>query len=68
MMREANLTDASLGGADLTRADLSTARLANTNFTEANLTDAWFPTAGPIPNGWVVGDLGRLTRSKVDPR
>ena len=67
MMREANLTDAILAGADLTKADLSTARLANTNFTEANLMDAWFPTAVSIPDGWVAGHLGRLTRSKVDP-
>jgi hypothetical protein len=62
MMRGANLAEASLVGADLTKADLSTARLANTNFTDANLTDAWFPADASIPDGWVVGDLGRLTR------
>jgi hypothetical protein len=65
----ANLTGAYLAGADLVRANLTGATLTDAHLTDPALTDAvltdvrW-PTAEPIPQGWMPdGDSGRLKRA-----
>ena len=58
-LARANLHDADLAGADLTRANLTDARLIG-----ADLTGVIWPTAEPVPEGWMAdSDSGRLKRA-----
>lgn len=60
----ANLIDANLLFATLTAADLTAANLSGANLSGANLTEARWPTAEPVPEGWIVdSDSGRLKRA-----
>jgi len=72
----ADLTGADLSGAavimDLVRAggcgiSLNDVRrfqahLNNADFTNANLEGAWWPDSAPVPRGWELATLSRLTR------
>jgi Pentapeptide repeats (8 copies) len=59
----ARLTRADLGGADLTGARLTRADLRDADLTGADLTGARWPTAEPVPAGWMTDESGRLERA-----
>jgi uncharacterized protein YjbI with pentapeptide repeats len=62
-LADSNLLDAKLAGADLTGVPLSALRLVDVNLTGAKVS-----SDARLPNGWKIGEDGRLLRDAVPPR
>jgi uncharacterized protein YjbI with pentapeptide repeats len=62
-LAHANLAGVNLAGVNLAGADLAGADLAGADLTRADLAGVRWPTAEPVPEGWIVdSDSGGLKR------